>query len=107
MKKITLILALLSFLGMQVIMAQTTVTGTVTDDSGAPIPGATIVPQSNAQYGTLSESDGSYKVEVPAGETHLKISFLGKQDQVVEIAGRSVINVTLKGEDVVVEDVIV
>jgi len=107
MKKITLILALLSFLGMQVIMAQTTVTGTVTDDSGAPIPGATIIPQSNPQYGTLSESDGSYKVEVPAGETHLKISFLGKQDQVVEIAGRSKIDVTLKNEDINVEEVII
>jgi hypothetical protein len=92
MKKITLILAFLSFLGMQVIMAQTTVTGTVTDDSGAPIPGATIIPQGQPQYGTLSESDGSYKVDVPAGETHLKFSFLGKQDQIVEIAGQSVIN---------------
>ncbi len=38
MKKIALILVFLGFLSVQAIMAQTTITGTVTDENGVPIP---------------------------------------------------------------------
>jgi len=88
-------------------MGQTTVKGVISDKDGMPIPGATVYPQTSPQNGTITQGDGSYSLSVPAGETHIKVTFIGKQDQLVEIGGRSVVDVTLADEDVNVEEVIV
>ena len=53
------ILTSLLFLFGVVAFAQQTVTGTVTDESGAPIPGATIA---NANNATTSDFDGNFKI---------------------------------------------
>ncbi|MFC4875092.1 carboxypeptidase-like regulatory domain-containing protein, partial [Negadavirga shengliensis] len=52
-----------------------TITGTVTDQDGAPIPGATVsVPGTN--IGTATDIDGKYAITVPEGAT-LVFSFIG------------------------------
>ena len=95
MKKITLMLALITFIGMQAIFAQSTVTGTVTDDGGAPVPGATVIPQGQPQAGTLTNADGTYSVDVPAGVETLIITFIGMETQKVAVNGQSVVNVAI------------
>lgn len=107
MKKFCLVLAFLAFFGLQAAMAQTTVTGTVSDTEGMPIPGATVYPQGSPQNGTVTTGDGTYKLEVPAGETLIKATFIGKLDKVVEIAGRSVVDIVMENEDVGIDEVIV
>ncbi|MFC4875000.1 carboxypeptidase-like regulatory domain-containing protein, partial [Negadavirga shengliensis] len=52
-----------------------TITGTVVDQNGAPIPGATVsVPGTN--IGTATDIDGKYAITVPEGAT-LVFSFIG------------------------------
>ena len=56
-------------------MAQQTVTGTVVDEAGQPVIGATVIVKGSAQ-GTTTGIDGKFHLIVPAGG-ELTISYLG------------------------------
>lgn len=76
-------------------MAQTTITGRVADADNQPVAGATVsVPGTTAGAGTAS--DGSYKVNAPAGATQLAVSAIGYIRQTALIGGRTTINFTIK-----------
>ena len=81
-----------------------TVTGTVVDQNGDPIPGATVsVPGTGV--GTATDMDGKYSLSVPEGAT-LVFSFIGFVSQSVAVGNNSVIDVILQ-EDVASLDEIV
>src|SRR5690606_28201523 len=76
---------------------EVTVTGTVTDESGEPIPGVTVsIPGTG--IGTATDLDGKYSLSVPDGST-LVFSFIGFQTQQIAVGDQSVINVTM-AEDI-------
>lgn len=76
---------------------QFTVTGTITDTQGQPIPGVTIqLGETNA--GTISEFDGSYSIQAPL-DAFLVFSAIGFKTQNVPINDRQEINIILK-EDI-------
>lgn len=105
MKRITMILALLLF-SMQLALAQRVITGTVTDNTGEPIPGATVQAKGVSGVGTITDFDGNYRLDVPDGATALKFSSVGLQTQEIPIGSSNVINATLKvGLDI--EEVVV
>ncbi|MEL0011759.1 MAG: carboxypeptidase-like regulatory domain-containing protein, partial [Bacteroidota bacterium] len=86
-----LVLALFSVLAIN---AQT-VTGVMTDaDSGEPLIGANVLVKGTT-VGTITDIDGSYSLSLPDGATTLVFSYAGFQDQEVDIAGQSTINVAL------------
>ncbi|WP_154856824.1 SusC/RagA family TonB-linked outer membrane protein [Cyclobacterium xiamenense] len=73
--------------------ADVTVTGTVSDPTGEPIPGATIsLP--GTTIGTATDLDGKYSLTVPEG-SEIVVSFIGFESQRISIGDRSIINVTL------------
>ncbi len=72
---------------------QTTVSGTVTDADGAPLPGANVVVQGTTN-GTQTDFDGNYTIEADANAS-LVFSYIGFGTQTVPINGQSTINVTL------------
>lgn len=75
--------------------AQTiTVRGTVTDPTGEPIIGATVMAEGTAS-GTSTDLDGNYTIKADAMGT-LRISYIGYQTETIAIEGRNVINVTMK-----------
>lgn len=55
-----------------------TVTGTVTDSHGQPIPGVSITVKGTAK-GAISDSNGKYKISVEQWENILVFSFIGYQ----------------------------
>jgi TonB-linked SusC/RagA family outer membrane protein len=77
------------------LFAQTTITGTVIaqDDKGA-LPGVS-VRVLNAQAGAITDANGHYSLQVPAGATTLVFSYIGFATQQVPINARTVIDVTL------------
>ncbi|SHJ80437.1 TonB-linked outer membrane protein, SusC/RagA family [Tangfeifania diversioriginum] len=85
---------------------QSTVSGMVTDNSGQPLPGVTIVVKGTT-LGTVTDVDGKYKLNVPASAEALQFSFVGMQSVEVEINGRSTIDVTLQDETFDVDEVVV
>jgi TonB-linked SusC/RagA family outer membrane protein len=106
MRKIMLLVAFLSFIGMQA-FAQTTITGTVTDTNGEPVPGATVSAKGFSNVGTMTDLNGNYSLSVPADATTLIFSFVGMKRKEVEIGGQTTINVTMENEDVGLDEVIV
>ncbi|WP_424451763.1 carboxypeptidase-like regulatory domain-containing protein, partial [Petrimonas mucosa] len=66
-RKLTMFLTLF-FVGLGVITAQTQVRGTVVDESGDPVIGATIQVKGTSQ-GTVSDIDGNFTLSAPAGGT--------------------------------------
>lgn len=107
MKKWKLLLAFLFTMGMFVVHAQTTVNGTVLDAEGKPVPGANVRVKGFNDIGTISDLNGSYSLSVPDGATTLVFSFVGMKTQEIEIGGKTTINVSLKNEDVGIDEVVV
>ena len=103
--KIPLLMTLF-LLSQSAIMAQSTVRGTVTDETEAGLPGATIIVKGTAQ-GTTSDIDGNFSISVPDQNTILVISFIGYESQEIPVANQSVINVKLNPSTESLEEVIV
>jgi TonB-linked SusC/RagA family outer membrane protein len=91
-----------------VVSAQTkTVTGTVTAKSDkGPLPGVTVKVK-EAQAGAITDANGKFSINLPAGGNTLVFSFLGFANQEVVIGGRSEINVELAESSQVLGEVVV
>lgn len=74
------------------------ISGTVTDESGEPLIGASVFVEGNSGVGTVTDLDGRYSLSVPEGSTALVFSFIGMKDLTEQINGRSVINAVLAAE---------
>ena len=83
---------------------QVTVEGTVTDAQGNPLPGVNIVVQGTTT-GTTTDMDGNYSIEVPSDAT-LVFSFVGYQEQTIQVNGREEINVTMSQGAVKMKEVV-
>ncbi|MDR2125655.1 MAG: carboxypeptidase-like regulatory domain-containing protein, partial [Prevotellaceae bacterium] len=70
------------------------VSGTVVDETGEPVIGASVVVKGNASIGTITNLDGQFTLDVPASSETLLVRYLGKQDQEVAVAPN--VNVTLQ-----------
>lgn len=89
-------------------MAQNkTITGTVIDDYGEPLIGASVTVEGDGSIGVVTNLDGEYTISVPASATHLRYAFIGQKDVVEEIGGRTVINVTLESDNIALEATVV
>lgn len=81
------------------------VTGTVTDESGEPLIGVTVV-ENGANVGAITDFDGKYTLEAPANAT-LTFSYVGYLTQNVKVAGQSTHNVVLKEDNALLDEVVV
>ena len=81
-----------------------TVTGRVVDSDNLPVIGAAIVVQGSSQ-GVAVDSDGNFSITVDKNAL-LVVSSLGYQEQVVNVAGRTNINITLTADTLTLEDAI-
>ena len=89
-------------------MAQNrTITGTVTDDYGEPLIGASVVVEGDSTTGAITDLDGNYSITVPASAEALRFSYIGQEDAVEQIGGRSVINVTLASANIALNATVV
>ena len=90
-------------------MAQNrTVSGTVLDDYGEPLIGASVTAEGvTPPLGVVTDLDGHYEISVPAGVTQLRFSFIGQEDALETIGGRSVIDVTLASANIALNATVV
>lgn len=76
------------------------ITGTVTDEKGTPLPGVDIIQKSTTNK-SITDFDGRFKINISEedfnSEAHLIFSFIGTQEAVIRIEEKS-INIVLKKE---------
>lgn len=82
------------------------VKGTVTDESGLPVPGASVVVVGTTE-GTVTDMDGAYSLALSRNRAVLRFSFIGLKSVDVEYTGQRVLNVVLKSDNQVLDDVVV
>ena len=82
-----------------------TVTGTVQDEAGDPLIGAT-VQQKGSGNGIATDVDGRFKLNLPKNAT-LVVSYVGYTTQTVPVNGRTELTVVLKEDSEVLDEVVV
>ena len=86
-------------------LAQGIVKGTVNDESGEPVIGATVKVQGSSE-GAITDLDGNFSVKAASNAT-LNISYVGYVPQQVNVGGRSNIAITLVEDNTTLNDVVV
>ncbi|NHE56322.1 SusC/RagA family TonB-linked outer membrane protein [Cyclobacterium plantarum] len=86
-------------------MREVSVEGTVTDENGEPLPGATITIQGSTS-GTVSDIDGNFSITVPEGGS-LVVSYIGYVTQVIPITNQTRLTVQMVQDESSLNEVLV
>ena len=86
-------------------MAQSVVKGTVNDEAGDPVIGATVKVQ-GSQKGAITDLNGQFSLEAASNAT-LVVTYVGYETQRVNVAGKRNIVITLKEDAQTLNDVVV
>ena len=89
-----------------VVQQQITITGTVTDGDGEPLPGVSVMVK-GATQGTATDANGAYTLTVPNENATLVFSFIGFVKQELTVGGRRTINVMLADDTLQLDEVVV
>ncbi|MFT5999329.1 MAG: TonB-linked SusC/RagA family outer membrane protein [Neolewinella sp.] len=89
------------------LVAQTAVTGTITDaENGDPLIGASILV-AGTSTGTVTDFDGNFSLNVPADAESLVVSYTGYTTKTVTFAGQTTIDIQLASGELLEEVVVV
>ncbi|MFH1423197.1 MAG: carboxypeptidase-like regulatory domain-containing protein, partial [Planctomycetota bacterium] len=87
-------------------MQQLKITGTVTDETGSPLPGVTIIVKGTT-LGALTDASGKYTINDAPQNATLIFSFVGMATQEIPSDGQMLIDVVLKEEAIGLDEVVV
>ncbi|REE83324.1 iron complex outermembrane receptor protein [Lutibacter oceani] len=85
---------------------QQSISGSVTDSNGAPLPGVNILVQ-GTNKGTQTDFDGNFSIDNVASDAILTFSYVGFATQNVPVNGQSTINVVLAEDAAQLDEVVV
>ncbi|WP_339337456.1 MULTISPECIES: TonB-dependent receptor [unclassified Croceitalea] len=85
---------------------QVSVTGTVTDESGAPLPGANIIEKGTSN-GTQTDFDGNFSITVSNENATLVVSYIGFAAKEIPLNGQTSISVSLLEDTSGLDEVVV
>ncbi|RYY62397.1 MAG: SusC/RagA family TonB-linked outer membrane protein, partial [Chitinophagaceae bacterium] len=96
--------AILLFTGQ--LLAQKTISGTVTDEKGEPIQGVSILVK-GTNTGTTSKPDGTYTLTAPSNAKVLIFSVVDMTTQELSIGSSSIVNLSMVPADKTMQEVVV
>ncbi len=105
MKKLTFLVSIM-FLCLGTMMAQTTVSGTITDDTGEALIGASVLAKGTS-VGTITDIDGRYTITLPDGVNTLVVSYVGYTETDVLVSGPGELNVTMASNSELIDEIVV
>lgn len=82
------------------------ISGTINDNKGEPIIGATIVEKGNPSTGTISDTDGNFTLQV-AHDAVLQITYVGYEPQEINTAGRNTFRIVLQEDTKTLDELVV
>lgn len=83
-----------------------TINGTVVDEQGVPLAGATVIIKGTSK-GVTTDFDGNFELKVPNDATTLVISYLGFVTQEVNIVGKTNVEVKMAADNLALSEVVV
>ena len=97
----------LALLSVGTILAQRTITGTVTSEEGEPLIGASILLVGTSS-GVVTDIDGNFTLNIPEGaeEPVIQVSYTGFEPQEIKIDASNVVNVTMSQGQILDEVVV-
>ena len=84
---------------------QKTVSGTITDETGAPLPGVTVLIQGTIN-GTVTDADGKYTLSSLPDNAVLVFSFVGMLTQKIPVENQATIDVVMSNDAIGIEEVV-
>ena len=87
--------------------AQTTITGTVLDETGEPLIGATVQEKGNTMNGTATDIDGRFTLKVKSDKSTLLISYVGMDSMEFPLKGQTDVTITMKENSELLNEVVV
>lgn len=105
MKKRLLLLLSMAFLALGSALAQRTITGSVKDNSGEAMVGASVVVKGTTT-GTITDVDGKFSLNIPKDASTLVVSFTGFSAQEVALGASNALDITLQEGKILEEAVI-
>jgi iron complex outermembrane recepter protein len=106
MKKILQLLAMLLCVAFSANAQTKSVSGTVTDGSGAALPGVSVVVKGTTT-GAITDIDGKFNIKAPAAATTVTLSFVGFKTIDAAIPASGIVDVVLASSDNELEAVVV
>jgi hypothetical protein len=108
LKKVSFLLLLILFICTSAWAQQFTISGTITDDGGKPVPFASILVH-NTTKGTSANGEGAYSINVAAGQYELLFKAIGYQQEIkkVSVTGNVTLDVKLSIASYQLKDVVV
>lgn len=101
----TLLMLVLILIGTSVFAQTKQVTGVVKDATGETVIGASVVEKGTTN-GVITDFDGVFKLTV-SEDAVLQISYIGYQTQEVKVAGKTTLDITLREDTEMLEEVVV
>tara|TARA_R110000868_G_scaffold13102_9_gene61706 strand:- start:8723 stop:12118 length:3396 start_codon:yes stop_codon:yes gene_type:complete len=92
--------------GLNQVKEQQTITGTITDKEGTPLPGANILEKGTTN-GTQADFDGNFSIELSGEDSILVISYIGFSTKEVSVNGQTNISVSLEESAAGLDEVVV
>lgn len=95
-----------AMISLSVSAQNVTVKGTVKDNTGETVIGASVVEKGNTTNGAITDLDGNFTLTVPSDAT-LVFSYIGMKTQEVAVKGRTILNITMDDDSQALEEVVV
>ena len=100
-----LLLVLVFISGMSYAIAQSAVTGTVTDENGEGIPGANIVIKGTSQ-GTITDIDGAFSINASSSDV-LVVTYVGYSTVEIPVGSQANISISLNEDIAALDEIVV
>ena len=88
-------------------LAQTTIKGNVSDESGEPLIGAAITVVGNKSAAAVTDLDGNFQLKAPSNHVTLSVSYIGMKTQKVTVNGSAPLRIVMQADAQTTEEVVV
>lgn len=105
--KVLSLVVFMLILSSMTALAQTTIKGNVSDESGEPLIGAAITVVGNKSAAAVTDLDGNFQLKAPSNHVTLSVSYIGMKTQKVTVNGSAPLRIVMQADAQTTEEVVV
>lgn len=106
LRRLMVAMVFILFSSLYTMAQEKTVKGTVTDNTGEPVPGVSVIEKGTTN-GIVTDMDGNFMLNVAGPESVLEFSFIGMLSQEITVGNQSDINISMQKDMVGIDEVVV